>query len=105
MEQKRKFVRFATTLSAEYSLKGSESGGGNCTVINISLNGAGLECEASDPIAVGATVVLKIFDSENKETVDAEGIVKWKKQTEKGFLCGIELTDALDKFSLSVLGV
>ena len=28
MEQKRRFVRFTTTLSAEYSLKGSEGRGG-----------------------------------------------------------------------------
>ena len=105
MEQKRRFVRFTTTLSAEYSLKGSERGGGNCTVIDISLNGVSLECQASEPIALGATVVLKIFDAEKKETVGAEGLVKWNKQTAKGFVCGIELTDALDKFSLSVLGV
>ena len=105
MEQKRRFVRFSTTLSAEYSLKGSEGERGDCTVINISLNGAGLECKASEPISVGATLVLKIFDAEKKETVATEGIVKWNKQTDKGFVCGIELTDALDKFSLSVLGV
>ena len=105
MKQKRKFIRLSTNLSAEYSLKGSESGGGKCTVINISLNGAGLEFYSPEPIDVGATLVLKIFDLEKKETVAAEGVVKWNKQGEKDFVCGVELTDVLDKFTLSVLGV
>jgi hypothetical protein len=105
MEQKRKFIRLPTNLSAEYSLKGSESEGGKCTVINISLNGAGLEFYSSEPIAVGATLVLKIFDSEKKETVGTEGVVKWNKQGEKDFVCGVALTEGLDKFALSVLGV
>jgi hypothetical protein len=54
---------------------------------------------------VGAILVLKIFDSEEKETVGAEGIVKWSKQGEKDFVCGVELTDVLDKFTLSLLGI
>ena len=104
MEQKRRFIRLSTTLKAEYSLKGSGAGG-ECTVINISPGGAGLEFYSSEPIDVGATLVLKIFDSEKKETVDAEGVVKWSKQGEKNFVCGVALTDVLDKFALSVLGV
>ena len=94
-----------TNLSAEYSFKASESGGGHCTVINISLNGAGLEFYSSEPIPVGATLVLKIFDAEKKETVGTEGVVQWNKQGEKDFVCGVALTDVLDKFTLSVLGV
>jgi hypothetical protein len=105
MEQKRRFIRLPANLSAEYSFKGSESGGGTCTVINISLNGAGLEFYSSEPIPEGATLVLKIFDAEKKETVGTEGVVKWNKQGEKDFVCGVALTDALDKFTLSVLGV
>ena len=104
MEQKRRFIRLSTRLKAEYSLKGSGEGG-ECTVINISPGGAGLEFYSSEPIDVGATLVLKIFDSEKKETVDAEGVVKWSKQGEKNFVCGVALTNVLDKFALSVLGV
>ena len=105
MEQKRRFIRLSTNLRADYSLKGSESKGGNCTVINISLNGAGLEFYSSEGIDVGATLVLKIFDPEGTETVGVEGVVKWSKQGEKDFVCGVALTDVLDKFTLSVLGV
>ena len=105
MEQKRRFIRLPTNLSAEYSFKGSESGKGNCTVINISLNGAGLEFYSSEPIPVGATLALKIFDAEKKETVGTEGVVQWNKQGEKDFVCGVALMAVLDKFTLSVLGV
>ena len=105
MEQKRRFIRLSANLKADDYLKGSESEGGKCTVINISLNGAGLEFYSSERIDVGATLVLKIFDPEGTETVDVEGVVKWGKQGEKEFVCGVALTDALDKFTLSVLGV
>lgn len=60
MEQKRRLIRLSTTIKAEYSLKGS--GGGACRVINISPGEAGLDCYSSEPIDVGATIVLKIFD-------------------------------------------
>ena len=70
MEQKRRFIRLPTNLRAEYSLKGSGGEGKKCTVINISLNGAGLEFYSSEYIDVGATLVLKIFDSTEEETVD-----------------------------------
>ena len=105
MEQKRKFVRLPTNLKAEYSVKGSGHEAEPCTVINISLNGAGLEFYSSESIAVGSTLTLKIFDPEGKETVGAEGVIKWSKQGEKDFVCGVELTDPLDKFTLSLLGV
>ena len=54
---------------------------------------------------MGATLALKIFDAEKKETVGTEGVVQWNKQGEKDFVCGVALTDVLDKFTLSVLGV
>lgn len=105
MDQKRRFVRLPTHLKAEYVLKGRPGKGGTCTVINISLNGAGLEFYSSEYIDVGATLVLKIFDPEEKETVGTEGVVKWSKQGERDFVCGVALTDVLDRFTLSVLGV
>ena len=74
-----------TNLSAEYSVKGSDGRGEKCTVINISLNGAGLEFYSSEPIALGVTLVLTIFDPENKESVGTEGVVKWTKQGERDF--------------------
>ena len=105
MEQKRKFKRLPTNLKAEYSLQESTDGGKQCTVINISLNGAGLEFYAHESVEVGAKLLVKIFDQDGEKAFDAEGIVRWNKQGEKDFVCGIELTTALDKFTLSTLGV
>ena len=105
MEQKRKFKRLPTNLKAEYSLKESTDAGKQCTVINISLNGAGLEFYAHESVDVGTKLLLKIFDQDGEKAFDAEGVVRWNKQGEKDFVCGIELTTALDKFTLSTLGV
>ena len=105
MEQKRKFKRLPTNLKAEYFLQGSTPDGKQCTVINISLNGAGLEFYAHESVEVGTNLLVKIFDQDGEKAFDAEGIVRWSKQGEKDFVCGIELTRALDKFILSTLGV
>ena len=105
MEQKRKYKRLPTNLKAEYSLTVALAERKQCTVINISLNGAGLEFYAHESVEVGATLFLRIFDPEGKESFDAEGIVRWIKQGEKDFVCGVELIEVLDKFTLSTLGV
>jgi hypothetical protein len=105
MEQKRRYKRLPTNLKAEYSLTAGRAEGKQCTVINISLNGAGLEFYAHESVEVGTTLFLKIFDPGGKDAFDVEGIVRWNKQGEKDFVCGVELTTALDKFSLSTLGV
>ncbi len=105
MEQKRKFKRLPTNLKAEYSLQESTDGGKQCTVINISLNGAGLEFYAHESVDTGTKLLLKIFDQDGEKAFEAEGVVRWSKQGEKDFVCGIELTRALDKFTLSTLGV
>lgn len=105
MEQKRKFKRLPTNLKAEYSLKESTDEGKQCTVINISLNGAGLEFYAHESVELGTKLILKIFDQDGEKAFDAEGVVRWSKQGGKDFVCGIELTTALDKFTLSTLGV
>ena len=76
-----------------------------CIVINISLNGAGLEFYAHESVEVGTTLFLKVFDREGKKAFDTEGIVRWGQQGEKDFVCGIELTTVLDKFTLSTLGI
>lgn len=105
MEQKRKYKRLPTNLKAEYSLTAGLAERMQCTVINISLNGAGLEFYAHEGVEVGTTLFLKIFDPEGKESFNAEGIVRWSKKGEKDFVCGVELTEVLDKFTLSTLGV
>ena len=105
MEQKRKYKRLPTNLKAEYSLTAGAAEGKQCTVINISLNGAGLEFYAHESVEIGTTLFLKIFDPDGEEAFDAEGIVRWSNQGEKDFVCGVELTTALDKFTLSTLGV
>ena len=105
MEQKRQYKRLPTNLKAEYSLTAGVDEGKQCTVINISLNGAGLEFYAHESVEVGATLFLKIFDPEGSESFETEGVVKWSKQGEKDFVCGVELTTVLDKFTLSTLGV
>ena len=105
MEQKRKFKRLPTNLKAEYSAKEHTNEVHQCTVINISLNGAGLEFYAHEGVVVGTTLLVKIFDHDGEKAFDAEGIVRWSKRGEKDFVCGIELTTALDRFTLSTLGI
>lgn len=91
MEQKRKYKRLPTNLKAEYSLTAALAERKQCTVINSSLNGADLEFFAHESVEVGATLFVRIFDFEGKESFDAESIVRRSNQGEKDFVCGVEL--------------
>ena len=104
-EEDRKSWRFPTILNALYFLREKKGQGKECTVINISLNGAGLEFYTCEAISVNEKLFLAISSPDGKETVNVEGIVRWVKQGRKDFVCGIKLTETLDKAKQAMLKV
>lgn len=103
MEERRKTKRFATNLKAQYFLKARKVDGKECTVINISQCGLGLEFYTAEKIVAGSALLLEIFATEVMELTNVEGIVKWVKQGEKDFIGGIEVTSKSDKEKLTNL--
>jgi len=101
----RKSTRFPTHLKAHYFLKERRGKGKECVVINISLNGAGLEFYTSETIGEASKLFLSIVPPQGNETISAEGIVRWVKHGARDYVCGIELTRTLDKITLARLGL
>ena len=102
MEERRKTKRFATNLKAQYFLKERKEGR-ECTVINISRSGVGLEFYTAEEVVAGSTLLIKISTAKSLETTEVEGIVKWVTHGEKDFVSGIEATSQLDEERLASL--
>jgi hypothetical protein len=104
-EENRRSWRFPTTLKGHYSLeeKKGKGKGKECRIINISLNGAGLEFYTSEPINEKTKLYLKIFSSDGNKSVSVEGTIRWIKQGKKDCVCGIQLTEKLSEDKREIL--
>ena len=105
MTERKKSIRIPTSVKAHYFFNEQEQDAMECTVINISLSGAGLAFYTPKHIGVGSMLSLKIFALEGKAIINLAGIVRWVNQGKKDFLCGIKLTEALDEIKLVMLGL
>jgi hypothetical protein len=104
-EEKRRFCRFPTTLKGLYFLEEKEGEGKECTIINISLNGAGLEFYTIETVSVNSKIFLEILLSDRKETVNVAGTIRWVKQGREDCVCGIQLTEKLNEDKKAMLGI
>ena len=105
IKEKRLSVRFPTNLKAVYSLEEDAEKTKECTVINISLNGAGLEFYTSENIGENTKLFLKISIPERNKAVHIAGIARWVKRGKRDFVCGVKLFKPLDKANLTALGL
>ena len=103
MEGKRKSRRFTTNLKAQYFLEESKRNGKECTIINVSSNGAGLEFYTHEKIAISTDIALKIFAPKATDPINVKGNLRWVKQGEKDFVGGVEVVLQSDKEKLAVL--
>jgi hypothetical protein len=103
-EERRRSWRFPTMLKGLYFLE-EKKVGKECTIINISVNGAGLEFYTDETVDVKSKIFLEILTHDEKETVNVEGIIRWVKQGRRDCACGIELTDKLNETQLAILKV
>lgn len=105
INENRTSRRFPTHLKAHYFFKERSGKGKECVVINISLNGAGLEFYTAETIDKYSKIFLSIVPSEGNGTISVEGIVRWVKHGARDYVCGIELMRELDTISLERLGL
>lgn len=105
VEEREESVRIPTNLKARYFLKDEQLQGKDCTVINISLNGAGLAFYSPETVEKGSKLSLKMFALEGRATITVDGVVSWVMQGKKDFLCGIKLIEVLDNTKQLVLGL
>ena len=103
MEDRRRSKRLAINLKARYFLEEKKGNGGECTVINISRNGAGLEFYTFEKIDIGSSLIVELFVPLTKETINVNGILRWLKQGKVDFVGGIEVTSKSDEEKLTNL--
>jgi hypothetical protein len=104
-EEHRKSLRFPKYLKGFFYLDGVNGEGKECTIINISINGAGLEFYTPETINDKTKLSLDIFPPDGEEVVTVEGQVRWVKKGRKDCVCGIQLTEKLDKDKMEMLRI
>jgi hypothetical protein len=102
-EENRRTWRFPKYLRGSFysdEVKGKRK---ECTIINISLNGAGLDFYTSETVSVNSKLILEIFPPDGEEPVSVEGKIRWVKQGRKDCVCGVQLTEKLNKAKMEML--
>ena len=102
-EENRMSWRFPKHLKGFYYLDEVKGEGKECTIINISINGAGLEFYTSETVTVKSKLYLEIFPLDGRESVAIEGKIRWVKQGRKDCVCGVQLTEKLNKAKMETL--
>jgi hypothetical protein len=102
-EEKRHPFRFPTILKGHYFIEEKKGEGKECKIINISLNGAGLEFYSFETVSVNSKLFLEIFSLNGNETITVEGIIRWVKQGKMDCVCGIQLTEKLSENKMEML--
>ena len=102
-EENRRSWRFPTVMKGYYFIGEKKGEGKECTIINVSLNGAGLQFYTFEAISVKTKLFLEIFPPDGEKPVSVEGKIRWVKQGRKDCVCGIKLTEKLSKDEMEAL--
>jgi transcriptional regulator with XRE-family HTH domain len=94
-ENTRFFARFLISLKAQYSLKEEDAVWEECTIIDFSSTGIGVEF--NKPVSLDSTIHLAIHLPKESEPFSVKGRLKWIKQSKNRFIGGIELTEIFDE--------
>ena len=102
MEDRRELVRFPTTLKAIYyfKLEGDREGLEQCSILDVSYKGLGVNFHQHALNSVGLLINLEIPLMRQPNLITAAGAVRWCEEREYGFISGIELAEAFDSITL-----
>ncbi|MCK5186740.1 MAG: PilZ domain-containing protein [Deltaproteobacteria bacterium] len=103
LNNRRKHPRFETQLKAQFVSAESQRGGEDCAIIDFNRKGMRAKVYSSEEINVGTNVLLEVFIPRELDPIHVKGAIKWVKQIENGFICGIELSKGLEGIKLSKL--
>lgn len=104
-EENRRSWRFPTVMKGCYFIEEKKGEGKECTIINISVNGAGLEFYTFETVSVNSKLFLEILLPDAEGTINVEGEIRWVKQGRKDCACGIELAEKLNEAQMAMLRV
>ena len=94
MEDRRKFKRFPVLLNAQY-LEDNKEEWKECSIIDVSREGAGMNVYTKERIYIDTMLQLRIVVPIKKEPIDAVGTLMWIREIEGdpkfNFIGGIKL--------------
>ena len=105
LRKRRRFNRYPARLNAQYFLREDESDRKECTIFTIARKGMAIRFHTPEKIRfhtpekidVGSTIYVTIAVPQEPEPVIVKGQLRWIKQRKNDSICGIELTEVLDK--------
>jgi hypothetical protein len=97
-EKFRESLRLPTYLKAFYYLDGEKEGFDMCNVLNISYGGICIKLYSHDKIKIGARINFGLIYK--WKPISVKGALKWTRNVGKCYVGGIELTKALDVFTV-----
>ena len=95
IEDKRSCDRFKLFLKAKYSCE-QFSGKKECTVLDMSVNGACLKLQKNADVAEGSSIFFEVLNQEMK-TIPIEARIVWSQHTGESVLVGSNFIQTLDK--------
>ena len=94
IEDERSWDRYKLFLKAQYSFDQS-SRKRECTVLDISLNGACLKLPKNEDVAAGDPIFFEVLNREMNK-VNIEAVVVWSQPTDRSVLVGCWSVTLLD---------
>jgi len=91
----RKWRRAAVQLPAQYFIKGHSSRYMDCTILNLSRNGAGVLFPHSEPLKAKSSIFVEFVVPNTFEQLTVRGELKNKSSRNDGFVGGIEFDSLL----------
>ena len=102
-EDRREHIRFSTNLKGRYSTEGLGKNWEECTVMDASRRGMGIQFHTPDIIKVGSTIYLETVVPSETEPLNVRGTVKWIKQKENGLIGGVAFADVQDEIKSLII--
>ena len=94
----RESLRFPTYLKAFYYLDGKKEGFDICNVLNISYGGVCIKLYSHEKIKIGTRINVGLIYK--WKPIRVKGVFNWTRNLGKCYVGGIELTKALDVFTV-----
>jgi c-di-GMP-binding flagellar brake protein YcgR len=93
----RSKVRIKTDLKAHCFIQNEESQPFECTIIDLSVSGAGVVFQHNGKMSIGDTVGINIFLPNTILHVSVRAEIRWKRRRAKDFICGVQFQELLSE--------
>ena len=99
MHERRHLRRFSLKLKALYTFDDTLDTWKDCSIIDMTYNGMGLQFPSPETIRIGSAIYLAIVIDEDVRPVRLKGVIQWGGEGADGCVCGVELAEIMDEIT------